>query len=217
MKTPRPDAPTGLTPDPSRLDAGGCERLPLADAELWWAPRFLDAAEADDHAAALRREVPWETHMIRMFGRELPSPRLSCWVGDPHAAYTYSRTRFEPRAWTPTLSALRARLRERLGIDFDSVLANRYRDGRDSMGWHADDEPELGPEPVIASISLGASRRFSFRHRTTGARRDIELTHGSLLVMAGATQRHWQHALPRAAGVFDERINLTFRRIVRPR
>lgn len=203
--------------DDARLAAAGCERLPLADAELWWAPHFLDATSADACADALRAEVPWETHVIRMFGRELPSPRLSCWVGDAHAAYTYSRTRFEPRPWTPALAALRGALRERLGVDFDSVLANRYRDGRDSMGWHADDEPELGSTPVIASISLGATRRFSFRHRGRGLRRDIELTHGSLLLMAGDTQRHWQHALPKAAGVSTERINLTFRRIVRPR
>ncbi len=203
--------------DAGSLVARGCERLPLADTELWWTPNFLDAAAADASLAALLREVPWEQHVIRLFGRERPSPRLSCWIGDPHAAYTYSRTRYAPRAWTPTLAALRARLRERLGIDFDSVLANRYRDGRDSMGWHADDEPELGPEPVIASISLGAARRFVFRHRVTGAKHVVSLTHGSLLVMAGATQRHWQHALPRAADVKNERINLTFRRILHPR
>ena len=137
-----------------------------------------------------------------MFGREVDSPRLSCWIGDPEAVYTYSRTRFVPHPWPASLLPLRERLSDELGVAFNSVLANLYRDGRDRMGWHSDDEPELGPRPVIASVSLGATRRFSLKPRAGGASRHLDLPHGSLLVMAGDTQAAWRHALAgyRAAG-----------------
>jgi len=151
---------------------------------------------------------------VPIFGREIPAPRLSCWIGDPGAAYTYSRVRFEPRPWTPALARVRQRIEQALDARFNSVLANRYASGADSMGWHADDEPELGPRPVIASLSLGATRRFVLRPRSGGAKVELPLTHGSLLVMAGDTQANWQHALPRMAGAAGLRINLTFRRIV---
>lgn len=192
------------------------ERIPLAGADVQY---FADAfaRDADAWRDALAREIPWETHRIRLFGREVDSPRLSCWIGDEGTDYTYSRTRFAPRAWTPALAAIRDALATRFELRFNSVLANLYRDGRDSMGWHSDDEPELGDAPVIASLSLGAPRRFRFRSRETrelaGA---IELAHGSLLVMRGATQRLYQHDLPRSARLDDARINLTFREILRP-
>ena len=188
--------------------------LPLDDAELAWAPGWLAPAEADALLADLRESVPWEVHRIRLFGREHASPRLSCWIGDPEAVYRYSGTLFQPHPWPPALDALRHRLQQTLGTPLNSVLANRYRDGRDAMGWHSDNEPELGPQPVIASISLGATRRFVLRPRGGGARHSLELGHGSLLVMRGQTQRHWQHALPRTARPVGERINLTFRRIL---
>ena len=120
---------------------------------------------------ALHREIPWEQHRLRLFGREIGSPRLSCWIGDEGTAYKYSGTRFEPHAWTPTLALLREELAARFDLRFNSVLANLYRDGRDSMGWHSDDEPELGTAPVIASLSFGAVRRFRFRSRQSEARR----------------------------------------------
>lgn len=139
------------------------ESIPLPGAEVRFAPAWLPAAEADALFADLLREIAWETHRIRMFGREVDSPRRSCWIGDPGAAYTYSRTRFEPRPWPPTLLPIRRRLALAVGVEFNSVLANLYCDGRDSMGWHSDDEPELGPAPVIASLSLGGTRRFRFK------------------------------------------------------
>lgn len=189
--------------------------IPLPEAALAFDPHWLPAAEADALFAALRAGLPWEVHRIRLFGREVASPRLSCWIGDPGAAYTYSGTRFEPRPWPAPLAPLRARLAAELGVAFNSVLANLYRDGRDRMGWHADDEPALGPAPVIASLSLGAARRFALRSRREPAlRRELVLPHGSLLVMAGATQRAWKHALPATARPVGPRINLTFRRIL---
>jgi alkylated DNA repair dioxygenase AlkB len=191
------------------------ECIALDGGELHWWPAFLAPAEADAMLAALDAAIAWERHHVRIFGREIPAPRLSCWIGDPGAAYTYSRVRFEPRPWPPLLAGLRARVAAAAGEAFNSVLANRYADGADSMGWHADDEPELGTDPVIASLSLGAVRRFALRHKATRARRDLALGHGSLLVMRGATQANWQHALPRTARPLGLRINLTFRRVLR--
>lgn len=189
--------------------------LSLADAEVALDPQWLAAPAADALLAALRDGVAWEVHRIRLFAREHAAPRLSCWIGDPQARYRYSGTLFEPRPWPAALVPVRERLQRELGVGFNSVLANRYRDGRDCMGWHSDAEPELGAAPVIASVRLGATRRFVLRHRDDPARRlALDLAHGSLLVMAGPTQRHYRHALPRTARPVGERINLTFRRIV---
>jgi len=191
--------------------------LPLPDADVTFAPCWLDAAQADRLLSGLREGIAWENHRIRLFGREHASPRLSCWIGDPGTAYRYSGALFVPRPWPSLLEPLRERLCAELGVGFNSVLANLYRDGRDCMGWHSDDEPELGEAPVIASLSLGATRRFVLKHRRDPERKlALELPHGSLLVMAGATQRNYRHALPRTAKVASERINLTFRRIRLP-
>jgi alkylated DNA repair dioxygenase AlkB len=191
-----------------------CRLNLLPGADVLWSPAFLPTVDADALLLRLRTEIPWEQHRLRLFGRELAAPRLCCWIGDPGAAYTYSGTRFEPRSWTPSLAALRVRLNAVLGTQFNSVLANRYRDGRDSMGWHADDEPELGARPLIASLSLGAPRRFLLRSRDQRQRAELLLTHGGLLVMQGETQARTQHSLPKSARVPNERINLTFRRIL---
>ncbi|MET3928989.1 alkylated DNA repair dioxygenase AlkB [Lysobacter sp. OAE881] len=191
--------------------------IPLPDAQLQFDPHWLGPLEADALLGGLHRDVPWETHRIRIFGREVDSPRLSCWIGDPDARYRYSGTLFEPHPWPDALVPVRERLERTLGVAFNSVLANLYRDGTDAMGWHSDAEPELGPAPVIASISLGATRRFALKHRDDPARKlTLELPHGSLLVMSGATQRHHRHALPRTTRPIGPRINLTFRRIVTP-
>ena len=186
--------------------------LPLAGADLRYAAHAWSAAEADAFLRTLQREIPWQRHRLNLFGRAVDAPRLSCWIGDADAVYVYSRTRFEPLPWTPAVAALRDDLAQRFGLRFNSVLANLYRDGRDSMGWHSDDEPELGDAPVIASLSFGAARTFRLRERASRApAQAIELAHGSLLVMAGDTQRLYQHALPKRAGVSAPRINLTFR------
>jgi alkylated DNA repair dioxygenase AlkB len=194
--------------------------LSLPGADVRYAASWLTKDDADTLLDRLLDEISWEQHRLLMFGREVSAPRLSCWIGDPGATYVYSRTRFEPRAWTSSLIPLRARLEQFCGARFNSVLANLYRDGRDSMGWHSDDEPELGAQPVIASLSLGATRRFRLRRRLPRGTRptaadvlDMPLTHGSLLCMAGDTQRLYQHDLPKRAGVGAPRINLTFRYI----
>jgi alkylated DNA repair dioxygenase AlkB len=189
--------------------------LALPGADLAFDPQWLPSKEADALFAALQADVPWEVHRLRLFGREVASPRLSCWIGDPGAVYAYSGSTFAPHAWLAVLRPTRTRLHDALAVPFNSVLANLYRDGRDAMGWHADDEPELGDAPVIASLSLGATRRFALKARAAhGARLALDLPHGSLLVMRGDTQRRYRHALPRTARAVGARVNLTFRRIL---
>ena len=188
--------------------------LPLPDGALAYAPGWV--RDADRVFAKLHGGLAWETHVITLFGRKIPSPRLSAWYGDPGARYTYSGLTLEPRPWTPTLGGLRDRLGHDLGAAPNSVLANLYRNGQDSMGWHSDDEPELGPEPTIASISLGAPRRFVLRHKHKAAPAvELVLEHGSLLVMSGTTQTFWKHAVPKTTAPVGPRINLTFRTIRR--
>jgi len=183
--------------------------LPGADVRL---AQFCDAQEAERWFARLHAEIPWERHRLRIFGREIDSPRLSCWIGDPEAEYTYSGTRFVPHAWTPATAELREHIAARDGERSNSVLANLYRDGRDSMGWHSDNEPELGPEPIIFSFSFGGVRRFRLRHRRDPHQRlELDLPSGSLLRMAGTTQRFYRHDLPKTARAVAARINLTYR------
>jgi alkylated DNA repair dioxygenase AlkB len=194
----------------------GARRLPMVGAQVDYVPGFLDARTADETFERLLKELRWEQHHVRIAGKQIPSPRLSAWYGDEGLSYAYSGMRLRAAGWTPTLTALRERLRGLVGHEFNTVLANRYRTGSDSMGVHADDEPELGPRPVIASVSLGAVRRFSLSHRT---RKDVEpqridLEHGSLLLMSEETQSHWRHGLSKTKKPVGERINLTFRQIL---
>jgi alkylated DNA repair dioxygenase AlkB len=167
---------------------------------------LADRSFADLHAA-----TAWRQEIARVMGRAVPLPRLTAWYGE--AGYIYSGIRHEPRPWTPILLDLKAIAEALAGQPFNSVLLNLYRDGRDSVSWHADDEPGLGPEPMIASLSLGAARRFLLRHRRTRERVEVVLGHGSCLVMSGAVQHHWQHQVPKTARPVGPRINLTFRRM----
>lgn len=190
------------------------ERYDLPDgAVLELFDSWLTREEADRAEVALRTEVRWEQGTIRMFGREVREPRLSAWVGDSESGYTYSGRALVPAPWTETTAALRDRAAETSAAPFNSVLLNRYRDGSDAMGFHADDEPELGNDPVIASVSLGATRKLVLRHKKDKTvSLSLPLVHGSLLVMRGTTQRFYRHAIPRVAAA-GERINLTFRHI----
>lgn len=190
-----------------------------ADADLQVIPGWLPGADADALFDALRVGLPWSRHRLRIFGREVEAPRLSCWIGDPDAVYRYSGTSFVPHAWPEALGPVREAVSSVGGVSFNSVLANLYRDGGDAMGWHSDDERTLGDRPVIASLSLGATRRFLLKARAADAdgpldRRTLALAHGTLLVMRGDTQTRYRHALPRTTRPVGPRINLTFRRIV---
>jgi alkylated DNA repair dioxygenase AlkB len=190
--------------------------IPLArGAWLDHDPGWLSEDDADAALTALRGELAWEQREIVLFGRRMLQPRLIAWAGE--VGYRYSGQTLEPRAFTPAARRLFERVRAETGAPFNHVLVNRYRTGEDSMGLHADDEPELGPDPRVATVSLGAGRRFIVkpRRKGDGPRRDLDLGHGALLVMGGTCQRHYVHGVPRQAGVRGERISLTFRRLLR--
>jgi alkylated DNA repair dioxygenase AlkB len=172
---------------------------------------FLEPRLADRAFHVLLGETPWSQEFLQMYGRRIPFPRLTAWYGDRGAAYTYSGIKNEPLAWTPLLKEVRDLLKRRIGVRFNSVLLNLYRHGDDGLSWHADDEPELGEAPVIASLSLGAVRQFQLKHRVDGETRSLLLESGSLLLMSGATQRSWVHRVPKERNVRQTRINLTFR------
>ncbi|WP_266203763.1 alpha-ketoglutarate-dependent dioxygenase AlkB family protein [Pontibacter kalidii] len=187
------------------------QQLPLPDAEVYFTAAFIPAPENDVYFERLLQEVNWQQESIKMFGRQLPMPRLTAWYGDK--AYTYSGLQNKPQPWLPVLQELRGKVEQACGQKYNSVLLNLYRTGQDSMGWHADNEPELGQQPSIASLSFGGERRFAFRHRT---RKDLKpvpliLSHGSLLLMQGPTQHRWLHHVPKTAKAVQPRINLTFR------
>ena len=195
-------------------DAGAALRLlDWPDGEFLYAPAFWTVAQADALLSALDALPDWRQHHVRLFGRTVPSPRLSAWYGDPGSAYRYSGHRHVPLPWPARLMEVRRHIEQATGHAFNAVLGNRYRDGGDAMGWHSDDEAELGARPVIASATFGATRRFLLRHRRSGRRETLELRHGSLLLMAGDSQRCWQHSLPRTKRAVGLRINLTFRHI----
>ena len=187
---------------------------PGAGASLVLYREALGSTDSTRALAELRTQLPWTQQRIRLYGKYLLQPRLSCWIGDPQARYTYSGTQFHPQPWPAALLSIKQRIEILSGHRFNSVLCNAYRDGRDSMGWHADDEPELGPQPAIASYSLGATRSFQMRPKQRPRPSppwSLELLHDDLLVMSGSTQQHWQHGIPKRRRVHEWRINLTFR------
>jgi Alkylated DNA repair protein len=194
-----------------------CQKVDLPDADVRLWPAALASDRADALFATLRATIAWTQEDVLIFGVRRRVPRLVAWHGDPGASYVYSGTPHEPQAWTPALLEIRDVVETLTGQRYNSVLLNLYRNGDDGMGWHADDEPALGRNPAIASVSLGATRRFRLRHRR---RRDaamaLDLEHGSLLLMAGPTQHHYVHAVPKTARNVGERINLTFRSVVSP-
>lgn len=177
---------------------------------------WVGVAEADGWLERLQQEVPWKQEHITVYGRHHAMPRLTCWMADPGCDYRYSGLANAIEPWTPLADAIRRRIGEAAGRDFNSLLLNLYRDGRDAMGWHADDEPELDPGAPIASLSLGATRSLRFRPRQRDAAPTValELGHGDLLLMDPPTQRHWQHGLPRRLKVVSPRLNLTFRAVL---
>lgn len=188
------------------------EIVGLADADVLWLPEAVP--NHDTLYETLCTELAWGQERLTLYGREHPVPRLMAWYGDPGARYRYSGVMHEPLPWTASLHQLREQLQTLCDTPFNSVLANWYRDGADCMGRHSDDEPELGEEPVIGSLSLGATRRFLFHRRDVREpSKAIMLTGGSLLLMRGQTQRHWHHSLPRTRKPVGGRINLTFRMV----
>lgn len=194
----------------------GPRTLELPDATITYQPGFIPPGEARAYFAHLQTQVPWRVEQIVAYGKELPIPRLTAWYGDPNATYTYSRIHNVPLPWSDTLNQLRARVEAAAKHTFNGVLLNMYRDGNDSISWHSDNEREFGDRPVIASLTFGATRKFRLRHKY---RKDLDvvelpLEDGSLLIMAGDTQRFWEHEIRKSKTVTGPRINLTFRRVL---
>ncbi len=188
------------------------QRLDLPEGDVVFYPEFFPPAVADRLLKAIRDTTAWRQERVTLYGRPVNLPRLTAWHGDEGAGYTYSGIANVPKPWTRALLEVKHAIEPVAGVEFNSVLLNRYRTGQDSVSWHSDDEKEFGVNPVIASISFGGARAFQFRHKRDKApRASIELTHGSLLVMAGATQHNWVHQIPKTKRAVAERLNLTFR------
>jgi len=187
----------------------------LADGvELTLIKQFYNQPESDQLFNKLLSDLAWQEEDILIFDKWVKVPRLMCWYGDPDALYKYSGVVHRPLPWTQELMAIRNKMEHQCQCVFNSVLANLYRDGRDSMGCHADDERELGKNPVIASLSLGEERLFKMHHKKTKQALDIHLAHGDLLIMGGTCQHHWVHSVPKTKTLKTARINLTFRKVL---
>lgn len=225
---------------PMRLHPGGKGGIiDVPDGELLYAPTFFDRRISDrawqlllandrypvastdwrtaDFTGVQWQTIDWRQDRVSMFGREVALPRLTAWHGDDDRPYTFSGLTLQPQPWNTMLAWLRDQLQALVGVRFNSVLLNWYRDGDDHISWHADDESELGVDPVIASINFGATRRFLLRRNKDHAEKiELALSHGSLLIMSGALQHHWQHSVPKQKRVGEARINMTFRQILAP-
>jgi alkylated DNA repair dioxygenase AlkB len=191
-------------------------RIPMPDAEVLYL-RHLEFAEPD--AEVLRRliaEIAWRSETVVTWGRRVPQPRLTAWHGDAGMRYAYSGLAFDPLPWTPLLADIKTRVEQAVGSTFNSVLLNYYRDHHDSIGFHSDDEPELGERPAIASLSLGEERTFILKHKRSKSANSVHLrlASGSLLLMKGDTQHHWRHGILKETRPCGPRVNLTFRKII---
>ncbi|MCH9698203.1 MAG: alpha-ketoglutarate-dependent dioxygenase AlkB [Gammaproteobacteria bacterium] len=184
------------------------------DGKLDYLPEYFSANHADKLLTRLTDILAWKQETLSIMGRQIITPRMVCWYGDDEAVYRYSGVDHIPLPWTEELQDIRKSLRQSHHHHFNSVLGNLYRNGQDSMGWHADKESQLGKNPVIASLSLGATRQFRLKHNKSGQTVNIELEHGSLLIMSGSLQHHWRHCLPKTRRPVQQRINLTFRSIL---
>lgn len=185
-------------------------------AELELIEAFYSASESERLYQRLLREQNWPDNRYTVAGRQFTLPRLQTWHADPGIVYSYSNNLLQTRPWTPLLYAIRAKIEDLLNYRFNSVLVNLYRNGEDYVGWHADNEPELGDRPFIASLTFGAERQFAFRHKQSFEQDQVLLRSGSLLVMQPDFQHHWLHSIPMQKNVIRGRINLTFRKVLAP-
>ncbi len=186
--------------------------LSLPDSDINYFPNFLNFKKADSHFESLRKNVIWQLDDITIFGKTYAQPRLTALFGNNGKPYSYSNITMQPHEFTSELLEIKTKIEDKSGVVFTTCLLNLYRDGNDSNGWHADNEKELGKNPVIASLTLGQERFFHLKHRTRKElKHKLLLEHGSLLVMQGETQHHWLHQIAKTKKPIGERINLTFR------
>lgn len=189
------------------------EVLNIPDGEVIVYRNLFDDLESNQLFKKLLSSIKWRQDKMKIFGKEVDLPRLTAWYGDEDKSYTYSGIPMNPESWTPTLIKIKERIEEVANVEFNSVLVNLYRNGKDSVSWHSDDEPELGRNPIIGSVSFGETRRFQLRHKLNKDLDKVEITlsHGSVLIMKDSTQHFWQHQIPKTSKPLKERINLTFR------
>lgn len=198
-----------LNPQPtSRL----LNHLPQDGCVHYYGP-IMSVINANIYFAKLRDNIQWKQDEAIIFGNRITTRRKVAWYGDLPFSYSYSNTRKQALSWIPELLALKSIVEKTTNETFNSCLLNLYHDGNDGVGWHSDGEKELKKQGAIGSLSLGATRNFSFKHKVTQEKVSLVLEHGSLLVMKGATQNHWLHQLPKSKKITDARINLTFRTI----
>lgn len=190
------------------------ESLELKNGHLRYVSDFFNTEEANFYFNSLGEEISWKQDKIKLFGKEHLQPRLSAFFAEPDINYSYSGLKLKPEYFPESLLKIKKKVENFSDMNFNSCLANLYRDGQDSMGWHSDDEKELGRNPVIASVSFGAERIFHLKHKTDrNLKEKIILKHGSLLMMEGGLQHTWKHQLPKTKKIIGARINLTFRKI----
>ena len=184
----------------------------LQDADLEYYPNFFDINKSNELFQKLKTEVPWQQDDIKVYGKVYAQPRLTALYGNEGKPYGYSNIVMQPHNWSPLIMHIKNEIENVCPENFTTVLLNNYRDGRDSNGWHSDNEKELGRNPIIASVSFGSERVFQMKHNTIKElKQNIILEHGSLLIMKGTTQHFWKHQIPKTAKPISERINLTFR------
>ena len=189
-----------------------CSEIVIPDAEVFLYPSLLSYHEANQLFDTLKKNIIWEKQKIKLYGEVHDVPRLTAWYGDPNKSYIYSGIKLNTNPWNAVLLKIREKIEKISKIKFNSVLLNLYRSGSDSVSWHSDDEPELGRNPVIGSLSLGETRQFQMKHKfNRDLKQKILLQHGSFLLMRGKTQHHWLHQIPKRKNLKGERINLTFR------
>ncbi|MEN9988249.1 MAG: hypothetical protein RLZZ585_1288 [Bacteroidota bacterium] len=188
----------------------------IQDGEYWFMPNFLSEDQVIQHESLLLNTIEWKQEEVYVFGKKYKEPRKTAWYGDEECIYSYAGKTNHPKPWTEALLQLKTNIEALIpGASFNSVLLNQYRDGNDKMGWHSDNEKELGKNPLIASLSLGATRFFDLKHkRLKSLKKRLELPAGSLLIMCGSTQENWLHQIPQQKTVKEPRINLTFRRVI---
>ena len=188
--------------------------LILPDASLDWYPQFFNENEANSLFKELQKTINWQQKDVLIFGKKIAQPRLTELHGDEGLSYTYSNLKWKTNPWNKTTLYIKKRIEKQTGVNFNSCLLNLYRNEKDSNGWHADNEKELGKDPIIASVSFGDSRIFSLKHNTQKEiKKQLELSHGSLLLMNKGTQIHYKHQIAKTTQPKDVRINLTFRYI----
>ena len=204
-----------MSDKPFQENPNDVETIPIQDGELRLYPHIFSPEEKGFFFNQLKENVKWQQEEIKLYGRTIPLPRLTAWFGDAGKNYMYSGITVKPEPWTPTLLEIKNRIEEVSNVTFNSVLLNYYRNERDSVSWHSDDEPELGKNPIIGSVSFGDVRTFQLKHKTDKSLTiSRDLPDGSYLEMAGSTQHHWLHQIPKRTRRIGPRINLTFRIIL---